>query len=61
MSLAAGDVYDKADLWVSEISQLINDLQELVYILAKDVQDTHVTFNLKGTQSFKNLVDDLTC
>ncbi|WP_052017987.1 AbiU2 domain-containing protein [Paraglaciecola chathamensis] len=61
VSLAAGDVYDKADLWVSEISQLINDLQELVYILAKDVQDTHVTFNLKGTQSFKNLVDDLTC
>ncbi|MEM5497534.1 hypothetical protein WNY77_09030 [Paraglaciecola mesophila] len=61
VSLDAGDVYDKADLWVSEISQLISDLQELVYILAKDVQDTHVTFNLKGTQSFKNLVDDLTC
>ncbi len=61
MNLDAGDVYDKADLWVSEIRQLLSDLQELLYVLAKDVQDTHVTFNLKGTQSFKNLVDDLTC
>jgi hypothetical protein len=61
MSLDAGDVYDKVDLWVSEISQLISDLQELVYLLTKEVEDTHVTFNLKGTQSFKNLVNDLTC
>jgi len=61
MSLEAGDVYDKVDLWVSEIRQLLSDLQELVYILAKDAQDTHVTFNLRGTQSFKNLVNDLTC
>jgi hypothetical protein len=61
MKLSSGDAFDKVNLWATESFQLIEYLKKYVFILARDVQDTHIIFNMKGTKHFDNLVTDLTC
>lgn len=48
-----------ADITILELEELVKDMQHLLYFIAKHFQDTHVVFNLKGTQSFDNLLGDL--
>lgn len=44
---------------IAELEEMIKDAQQLLYLIAKHFQDTHVIFNLTGTQSFDNLLSDL--
>lgn len=51
-----------ADITIPEVEDLVKNMQHLLYLIAKYFHDTHVVFNLKGTQSFDNLLNDLrTC
>ncbi|MBB2756031.1 UNVERIFIED_ORG: hypothetical protein GGR68_000129 [Xanthomonas campestris] len=56
------EVHRLADITIPELEELVKNMQHLLYLIAKYFHDTHVVFNLKGTQSFDNLLNDLrTC
>ncbi|NIJ88580.1 hypothetical protein FHR49_001367 [Xanthomonas campestris] len=48
-----------AGITILELEELVKEMQYLLYFIAKHFHDTHVVFNLKGTQSFDNLLSDL--
>jgi hypothetical protein len=48
-----------AGITILELEELVKDMQHLLYFIAKHFHDTHIVFNLKGTQSFDNLLSDL--
>jgi hypothetical protein len=48
-----------AGITILELEDLVKDMQHLLYLIAKHFHDTQVVFNLKGTQSFDNLLGDL--
>ncbi|MEA9576938.1 hypothetical protein [Xanthomonas campestris] len=56
---SAEEVHRLADITILELEELVRDMQHLLYLIAKYFHDTHVVFNLKGTQSFDNLISDL--
>ena len=53
------EVHRVAGITILELEEFVKDAQHLLYLIAKYFQDTHVIFNLKGTQSFDNLLNDL--
>jgi len=56
---SAEDVHRLAGITLVELEELVKDAQHFLYLVAKHFHDTHVIFNLKGTQSFDNLLNDL--
>ena len=56
---SAEEVHRLAGITILELEEFVQDAQHLLYLIAKHFHDTHVIFNLKGTQSFDNLVNDL--
>jgi hypothetical protein len=50
---------EKAGLTVEHARMMIVACQDLLYRIAKDFHDTHVVFNIKGTDSFDKLISDL--
>jgi len=56
---SAEEFHAIAGITISELEGLVKDMQHLLYLIAKHFHDTHVVFNLKGTQSFDNLLGDL--
>lgn len=42
-----------------ELKQMIKDAQDLLSLISESYYETHVLFNLRGTQSFDNLIADL--
>lgn len=48
-----------AGITILELEQLVKDMQYLLFLIAKNFQGTHVVFNVKGTQSFDNMLGDL--
>lgn len=55
----AEEVHRIAGITIVELHRLIKNAQDLLCLIAKYFHDTHIVFNLKGTQSFDNLIDDL--
>ena len=53
------DVHRLAGITILELEEFVKNAQHLLYFVAKNFHDTHVVFNLKGTQSFDNLLNDL--
>ena len=49
----------EAGITITELEGVVSDMQHLLYLIAHHFQDTHVIFNLKGAQSFENLINDL--
>ncbi|MCC8532456.1 hypothetical protein LN457_06455 [Xanthomonas phaseoli] len=56
---SAEEVHRIAGITILELEGFVKDAQHLLYLVAKNFHDTHVIFNLKGTQSFDNLLNDL--
>ncbi len=56
---SAEEVHRLAGITILELEDFVKDAQRLLYLVAKHFHDTHVVFNLKGTQSFDNLLNDL--
>lgn len=56
---SAEEFHRLAGITILELEELVNDMQQLLYLIATHCHDTHIVFNLKGTQSFDNLVSDL--
>jgi len=56
---SAEEVHRLAGITILELEEFVKDAQHLLYLIAKHFHDTHVMFNLKGTQSFDNLLNDL--
>jgi hypothetical protein len=56
---SAEEVHRLAGITILELEEFVKDAQRLLYLIAKHFHDTHVMFNLKGTQSFDNLLNDL--
>ncbi len=56
----SGDEFHKdADMTLLELKQMIKDAQDLLSLISESYYETHVLFNLRGTQSFDNLIADL--
>lgn len=55
----ATESHEMAGLTVDHAKNMILSCQDLLYRIAKDFHDTHVVFNLKGTDSFDKLISDL--
>jgi len=53
------EVHRVAGITILELEELVKNSQHLLYLIALHFQDTHIIFNLKGTQSFDNLLNDL--
>jgi len=56
---SAEEFHRLAGITILELEELVKDMQHLLYLIAKHFHGTHVVFNLKGTQSFDNLLSDL--
>lgn len=56
---STSEIHEIAGIKVFELEQLVKDAQDLLYLIAKRFQNTHVVFNIKGAQSFENLLNDL--
>lgn len=59
MKKPAGEFHKDANMTATELEQMIKDAQRLLYLIAHKFHDTHVVFNLRGTHSFDNLINDL--
>lgn len=59
LGIEAGEVHRIAGITIDELEGMIEASQRLLHVIAKNFHDTHVVFNLKGTQSFDNLIADL--
>lgn len=55
----ATESHEIAGLTVEHARNMIVSCQELLCRIAADFQDTHVVFNIKGTESFDRLISDL--
>jgi hypothetical protein len=53
------EVHRIAGITIGELEEMVKDMQYLLCLIAKHFHDTHVVFNLKGTRSFDNLLEDL--
>jgi len=56
---SAEEVHRLAGVTILELEEFVRDAQHLLFLIAKHFHDTHLIFNLKGTQSFDNLLRDL--
>ncbi len=56
---SAREVHALAGVKIHELEQLVKDAQHFLCLVGQHFHDTQLTFNLKGTQSFDNLLDDL--
>jgi hypothetical protein len=59
IEVTAEKAHEIAGVTFAEIRGMIGDCQHLLYLIAKYFQDTHVIFNLTGTQTFDRLLADL--
>lgn len=53
------EVHRFAGITILELEVFLKDAQNLLCLVAKHFHDTQIIFNLKGTQSFDNLLKDL--
>ena len=56
---SAEEVHRLAGITILELENFVKNAQRLLYLISKNFHNTHVIFNLKGTQSFDNLLRDL--
>lgn len=53
------EIHNMASITIVDLEEMVQNMQQLLHLVAKHFHDTHVVFNLKGTQSFDNLLSDL--
>lgn len=59
MERTATESHEIAGLTVDHARHMVVSCQQLLYRIARDFHDTHVVFNIKGTDSFDKLMADL--
>ena len=51
--------HEAAGMTFDDLQNMVKSCQHLLFLIATKFQDTHVVFNLKGAESFDNLITDL--
>lgn len=51
--------HEIAGMTFDDIQGMVKSCQELLFTIASKFHDTHVVFNLRGADSFKNMISDL--
>lgn len=51
--------HEIAGMTFDDINGMIRSCQELLVFIANKFHDTHVSFNIRGAESFENLISDL--
>lgn len=59
MEKSSDEFHEDVDMTISELERMIKDAQDLLSLISENYYETHVIFNLRGTQSFDNLLADL--
>lgn len=59
MKRTANESHELAGVKIGELKEMITLCQQLLFYIASTFQDAHVVFNLKGSDTFTNLIDDL--